>query len=363
MPESRMDADLAARILAHTRSVSDSRNDPDFTPEPAPAEPTEPVEPAEPVTEPVADTEPVAPEPTNDDAIPDPSPAPVANWDDTEAPTEPAPAQSSDFYRHVGSALGIEANSEAELLQKVKEFKTPRIQDQELQRLVELHERGIDWRTGISKVDYSKVDPVQLFEQDLRNDPRFKDHNGVFDEEKYLEELEATPMAVRATVGRQIAQALAYQQHQQTIAAERQAEERRMQFDSQLARATSRLSQLLPYEDHGIKFEERHASDLYRGLSDGSLMKDLFLDQNGQYDAEKIVITAAWRKWGPQIVKHMAAKAAVKTKRDILDRTQSPQIANPKQPAAPQPPSEPKELAPHEKIRQMQQSKVRQGSL
>lgn len=340
------------------------------TPEPAaPAASAEPAEPAEPI-QPAA-TEPVQPttaEPAAAPIEPAPTEEPVelASWDsETTIPATQDSTKVLDIAK-LSSALNLgEVKDEQDFIARVGEqLKQARktIQDDELRTLVELAEQGADWRSLIT-VDYSKEDPVKIFERELAQDPRFKNADGSFNEALFLEELDTIPETLRRYQGNQILGALSQRQAQLRQTLQYQAEQRRERFDNQLREVSLNLNRILPFEQYGIKFEPKHSEHLYRGISDGSLLKKHFLNEQGQYDAAKTLRTIAAAEYVDKMVQYRAGKAAVDTKRDILNRTQNPVTQTPATPAPPAEPEQPKVLSAPEKVKAWQERIMQQGRL
>ena len=328
----------------------------------ASTEPAEPIQPA--ATEPA---QPTAPEPATAPTEPVTTEEPVepVSWDAEPTTTVQDPKPVLDFTK-IGSALNLgEIKDEQDLITKVGEqLKQARktIQDDELRTLVELAEQGVDWRSLIT-ADYSKEDPVKIFERELAQDPRFKNADGSFNEALFLEELDTIPETLRRYQGNQILGALNQRQAQLRQTLQYQAEQRRERFDNQLREVSLNLNRILPFEQYGIKFEPKHSEHLYRGISDGSLLKKHFLNEQGQYDAAKTLRTIAAAEYVDKMVQYRAGKAAVDTKRDILNRTQNPVTQTPATPAPPAEPEQPKVLSAPEKVKAWQERIMQQGRL
>jgi hypothetical protein len=286
------------------------------------------------------------------------------------------PTTSYDFSK-LGSALKLpEVKSEAdvvtkfnELQTKLQEFETKKAATfegvpDELKEVINLAKEGVDWKSylGASTVDWSKYHPADVYEAEFAKLPNFRNPDGTLNQQALDDALDAVPEAQKAFEGQKIIQQRLFEQNQfkqQQIA---QARLRKEQSDRALLEATKNLSQLLPEDRYGIKFEPKHSDYLFKGISDGSLLQKHFLNDQGQYDMKKVTETIAKAEWGEKMIKYHADKAKVSTKKEVLNQTQNVQLDTPRTSVAPDDASKVQKSA-SEKMKAWQESLSKRGQL
>jgi hypothetical protein len=279
-----------------------------------------------------------------------------------------------DFSK-IGSALNLEVKSESDIVAKFNEIQTklkeyetkgtaiPAVPE-DLKEVIEIATKGGDWKSYVSdlQTDWTKLDPKEVFERQMMADPRFQD-NGVFNEDKYWEAMDALPDFQKELMGKQV---IDYKRQQQAQAQARQAEiaeRQRQAADRELAQAVKSLDKLLPVEEFGIKFEPKHSDYIYKGVNDGSLLKKHFQKDDGTYDMAKVVKTIALAEYGEKMIAFQAKKAATQAKKELLQSSQNVQLNRPSQPATPSAPTAAKDLSPAEKLAKFQESQRIAGRL
>ncbi len=322
------------------------------TPEP---EPAKPVATAEPTKE---------PEPKVEEKPTAEVTAPETDWDDS---TPATPSTTDVSFEKIGSALKLEGiKSETELVAKFNEINTELSQYKEkVQALSNIPEelrdvlsdpaKRNDWKSYVHPIDYSKVDPVVLYEHEASKLPQFRNPDGSINQEKLDAVLDTIPETTKELEGSRIAQQrqaeqIQFRQQQQAIA--RQKKEAQ---DRELAEAAKDLSKLFPVEQFGIKWENKHAEQMYRGISDGNLLQKHFLKSDGSYDMRKVMATIAKAEYAEKMLKHVASKATVATKKEIFKENSNIQLQTTSTSAAPEALNE-KPLSPAEKIMKWKES-------
>ncbi len=174
--------------------------------------------------------------------------------------------------------------------------------------------------------------------------------------------LDTIPEGQKAYEGNRLIQERINQQQQFKNHQIQQARVRKENADKALLSAVGKLSEIFPEKDYGVKFEARHADELFKGISSGELIKQYFTDENGNYDMNKVVETIALRKYGPKMIKFQAEKSKVAAKKEILTSTQNVQLDTPRRSVAPETGTE-KQLSPAEKIQKMMDQQRRVGQL
>lgn len=307
------------------------------TPPPVEQKPVATATPVEPKPEPTS-TNPV---PKDDDTI--------EPWDKdlTPAPVVTGPIALEDL----SSALKLEnIKSKDDLVAqftqretRIKELETAQQQQfldipEELREVVDASRKGGDWKAylGARVVDYSKADPIQLFEQAVETSPRFKRPDGTIDQAAVDLELSQIPDAVKEAQGNMIRQNLMIEQAQRRNAVLQAAEQKRSEFNRGISEAARTISQSLPKEKIGVTLEPKHSDFLYQGIRDGSLIKKHLgnIDVSG-IDPNKLVRTLAIAEWGEKFAEHQLKQGVVQGKKSMLAEKQNVQLNTPSIPVNP----------------------------
>jgi hypothetical protein len=267
------------------------------------------------------------------------------SWDADETATGKTETPTIDFS-NLGSALELgEVKSQEEFVSKVSELKSKLKEYQEkpltgipdeFKEVIEVTKSGVDWKDYLANqlIDYSKVDPVQLFEeaflQDAVKDPRFQTE-GKYDPQKAEDALDALPESLRMMYGKQIAQGRIQEQRQRQLQLKAQAEAKLAQAEQSLTSATKNLNELLPFENYGIKFEPKHSTEIYQGITNSKLTKKLLgvnyedLVKSGA-DMKAVARTIAAAEYAEKMIRYKSQSAKVEGKKELLDKIQNPQI-------------------------------------
>lgn len=283
-------------------------------------------------------------EPEKKEEVVEETPTPTS-WDDDETEVVTSKEPVKPDYKKIGSALDLEDGDEDKIVAKVSELKSKLKQLEEapieaipddFKEIVKAAKAGEDWKGLLSEmvVDFTKVDPYALVEDDFMRaapkNPKFY-VDGKFNAELAEQAFEEIPDAVKWDRGLQIQQALHNQQRSKIAEAVQRAESRRVAAETTLATATKDLSQILPVETHGIQFEPKHSAQLYQGISNSNLTKKHLgitfddLVRSGA-DMKQVTRTVALAEYGEKMLKYKSQNAEVKTKKEILAKTQNAQI-------------------------------------
>jgi hypothetical protein len=315
------------------------------------------VKPAEVQLETKSEVTEVTEEPVKPEAVEAPKEQPEVKEETVEVKSKPWDADETEATKEVetpkfdfsnlGSALGLkDVKGQDEVVAEFSKIKTKlkELEDsplsgvpEEFREVVEVAKRsGESWKDYLSEsiIDYSKIDPQQLFEDDFYkraiNNPRFHT-DGKFNEQLVQDALEAMPDSVRWYNGQQIQQALIHQQAARKQEIRARAEAKRENAEKSLSQATKSLQEILPVERYGIKFEPKHSSQIYEGISNSTLTKKHFgmsfddLVRSGA-DMKAVTRTATLAEFGEKMLKFKSQASKVEAKKEILDKTQNAQI-------------------------------------
>ncbi len=294
--------------------------------------------------------EPVTPEAVAVTTDPETKVEEPKSWDADEIKLDEVKPTSFNFSQ-LGSALNWgEIKDESDFVKKANELNTKFKEaeaaplstiPEDLREVVEIARKSPDaWKDYLSHqvTDFSKVDPMALYENDFynrnRNNPKFFDEKGKLNEDLLYDELDRIPDDVKYQLGDQQRQAIMYQQHQKQAEIRAKAEAKIAQAETSLAKATNSLPEILPFDNYGIKFEPKHASNLYSGITSSKLTK---AHLGPSYDAliaagvdmTKLTRTLALAEYGEKMIKFKAETAEAKAKKSILETTQNVQLKTP----------------------------------
>lgn len=324
---------------------------------PAPVEPTLPpvtpvvTPPVEPAKEPPVVVPPAEPDPKITTTEPSATKVePEVSWDNLAA-TPASEPEAPLTLETLGSALKIEnIKSKADIVAqfnqrdaRIKELETAQAAqlsdvDDDLKDLINVAKQKGDWKAylGTKIIDYSRHDPVALFEQQVEQSPRFKKPDGSIDQDAVDAALAEVPLIVKEAQGNAIKQQLVNAselRRQQILAA---AEQKRFEFNKNLSTAVGKIPSIFPKEKVGVTFEPKHSDFLYAGIRDGSLIKKHLgsIDVSG-VEPEKLARTLAAAEWLEGISQHQLKQGIIKGKKELLAESQNVQLNTPNVPVNP----------------------------
>ena len=291
-------------------------------------------------------------------------------WDADNKTVEETPSKQFDFGK-LGGALGWgEVKDESDFLTKAQEHQTrfKELQEkplsgipEELREVIEIARTTPEaWKDYARNqtFDYSKVDPIALYAEEFNRDavknPQYFDENGKFSDELADQGWKEIPDTLKRMTGLQIQQSLVQQQKSRQVEIRAKAEARLANADNSLVAATQKLAEILPYESYGVKFEPKHASEIYKGITDSSLTKKHLgvsyetLVQQG-VDMSRVARTITLAEKADKMVQYSSKTAEARAKKALLDKTQNAQIQRPGNPVAPSAPDK-KVMSPADKI-------------
>jgi hypothetical protein len=297
-----------------------------------------------------------------------------ASWDADEVEVKKETPKSDFNFSELGSALELgEIKSKEEFITKTSEIKSKLKAleeaplaglDDEAKEVIKVMKSGGNWKDYLSSnlIDYTKVDPVQLFgDTFLDNATRIPKYftDGKFDPAKAEEALEALQESYKEYEGMRIAQSLNGIQKQRQAEHRAKAEAKLVHAEKTLSAATQNLKELLPVESYGIKFEPKHSAEMYQGITSSKLTKQ-YLGVNYEtlvaqgFDMAGLTATIASRHYLEKMIKHKSQNSKAEAKKEILALTQNAQIKNTGSVVVPE--DTDKKATPAELIRQHRQN-------
>jgi len=293
------------------------------------------------------------------------------SWDEDEA--EPTKEESPKFdFSKLGSALELgEIKSEDEFVTKVSELKSKLKQVEEaplqgipdeFKEVLEITKKTGDWKAFLAEslTDYSKVNPLELYENQLyqiyKNDPKYRNADGSMNEDAFYADVDAIPEVQRKAEGIRLQQQLIAGQNARKAQLAAQAQARVEQAEKSLSKATKSLNEILPFENYGIKFEPKQSNALHEGIISSKLTKKHLggmgyndLVRSGA-DMQSITRTIALAEYGEKMLKFKSNNSKVEAKKELLDKVQNAQITTPG--SAPNPETKEKVISNVDKYKQ-----------
>ena len=261
-------------------------------------------------------------------------------WDDE--PETKVETTSEDFS-WVSDLVG-EVKTKDELKSKISEYKSKLKEFEtqplagipdEFKEIIDVAKTG-DWKDYLASqlIDYDKLDPLDEFERDFinraQNNPKYFT-DGKYDHQKTLDAIDALPEPLRELEGSRIIGAEKQLAERQRVAIKAKAEAKLNEAEKSLAQSTNKLGEILPLETYGIKFEQRHSSEIYEGIVNSKLTKKHLgvsyddLVRSGA-DMKAITRTITLAEKGEKMIAFKADNKATETKKEILKKVQNVQL-------------------------------------
>lgn len=291
-------------------------------------------------------------------------------WDEPEAEVE-APSSPDDFS-WVSDLIG-EVKTKDEVKAKISEYKSKLKEyeenpiagvPEEFSEVIKVAKTG-DWKDYLASqiIDYTQLDPVEEFERDFiqraQNNPKYFT-DGKYDHQKVVDTIDSLPEATRELHGAQILQAKSELQERQRAAIKAKAEAKRTEAEKSLAQSTKSLAEILPLEQYGIKFDQKHSSEIYEGIVNSKLTKkhlgmsyDDLVRSGADMKAVTRSITLAEK--GEKMISYKSKASETKAKKEVLKSTQNIQLNTAGTNPTPEDP-EVKIKSPAEKLRELRAS-------
>lgn len=323
-------------ILAQFAAATLGNGSLDLTPEAKVVDPVEPkvedkhedVSPASSPVEPKVEDKPVE-EPKVEDGN-------FEDWDadvpiQPSASIEPAEVATSNdvILSELGKALGLEKvtskedviKAASELVEKTKaplDTNTPA----ELLKAIELSQKGGNWHEylKISTVDYTKADPIELYENYVID--QLTDANGQVNEDEVNDILDSMRDSEKRLKGIELQRQLVYEQKRRLAELENEAAAKKERQDAALKSALSSLQDV-----NGFRVKDNHRQEVYKWVT-GNMMKDLFYGPDGNLDPAKVAQVAFRNLYHDKIHAYLTNKIKHSTARDLFHEVTNAQVTS-----------------------------------
>ncbi|HEY0749691.1 MAG TPA: hypothetical protein VGD26_00970 [Chitinophagaceae bacterium] len=255
---------------------------------------------------------------------------PISDWDTPADTTPEAPAvtpKDVEILSELGSALGLEkVTSKEDILKAVSELsekaKGPDTSDihPELLKAIELSKKGGDFYEylKITSVDYSKADPVTLYEDYVID--QLTDANGNVNEDEVNDYLDNMKESEKRLKGIELQKRLVYEQQRKAAEIESEAIQRKEKQDIALKAALGNLQEI-----DGFKVSDSHRKEVFSWVT-SKMMKDLFYGPDGNLDPQKVAKVAFRNLYHDKLHAYQMNKIKHATARDIYADVTNQQI-------------------------------------
>ena len=247
----------------------------------------------------------------------------VENWD-TVAPTvtpqsvvAPVAVQPQFDFSDVAKVLGQEIKTKEDLIQTVAATKAKvdalSSLPENLAKAIEISQLGGNYLEylGVTQVDWSKEDPITLYENSVIND--LTDANGAVDYERVDRILDKIDDDEKELRGRNLQRQYSTYQANQKAQLEQQARLQRQSFEQSVKRSVDGLSEIF-----GFKLSPAHKDELYSDIVKGEDLK--------QADVNQRIINRFITKNFGKIDSFRKTQIQNATKREMLQEAQLPQL-------------------------------------
>lgn len=241
-------------------------------------------------------------------------------WD-PEPTAEPDPKKEATFdFRSFIKDVGFDdVKDENEFKERVKKLKEPAPDameglDDRMKKAVELARKGGDYLSflKVSQVDYTKVDPIQLFEQSIKGDTAYTPEEA----QEILDSM--TPLQKKQAGLEKRNQYINWQRQEEAriqseIASQESLRaEKKLKADKDLKETLNKVEKIA-----GLTLKSHHKQDIYDAITTGRMQKELFFDpKTGEYDNQSMIETYFLKKNKDKIIDFYSKKAKNETLRD-----------------------------------------------
>ena len=259
--------------------------------------------------------------------------------EETPVVTETATTVPDSVLSELGKALGLEkVSSKEELvsavaglkseLEKAKGPDTTEIHP-ELLKAIELSRKGGDFYEylKVTSVDYSKADPMQLYEDYVID--QLTDANGNVDEDQVNDYLDNMKDSEKRLKGIELQRRLVYEQQRKVAEIETEAIRKREKQDADLKAALGNLQEV-----DGFKVSDSDRKAVF-GWVTSKMMKDLFYGADGNLDPVKVAKVAFRNLYHDKLHSYMKNKIKNASARELYAEVTNAQITTPSAPANP----------------------------
>lgn len=251
-----------------------------------------------PSTEQVDDNVAVQPQDTNQ-ATPD-NPAADAKDFDWETFIEDSTASANEpttaiDYSHVGKALGIEVKGVEDIAKFVETLKTENTKLKEsslkteelpsdLKDAIDVWKNQGDYRAifEVDSIDYSVLDPVEIFEMEVQD--FFENPDGTFREKEYYDYIDSLDPTDKKLRGLQIQKQLMAEQNYQKQALKQKVEKEKVENLRQLEQSLGKFDKV---GDYTVTPKIKQA--LYQDISSGKFLDEMGVKLTGAHQFDKLL--------------------------------------------------------------------------
>ena len=233
-----------------------------------------------------------------------------------EQEEEPSKSEDVEF---LSNALGIEAKTKEELLEKVKEIKE--IQElqkeipSELAEAIRVAKEGGDYLEflNISSINYDSYSNKELVEASIEK--YFKLEDGTIDEEALIDYVESKSPAEINIMGDQIRENLKMKQAQKKERFLQSIKAQKLEEDKKIKSYLDKVNSI-----SGVKLSPSDKETLFNEISKGSVMDMVVKNKNGEKDPQVIVENIFKIKYFDKVLSIAKTKSANEGKKEVIKK-------------------------------------------
>jgi hypothetical protein len=254
------------------------------------------------------------------------------DWEDETEPTTP---EAVVDFTSVGKDLGVDTiKTKDDLVNYLSDLKTQLTEatksketsfedvPEHLKAAIELAKNGGDYLQflKVKSVDYSKVDPVALYERDVEN--YFTNPStGEVDYDKVDSHLDSLPDTEKELRGLKLRNQLVQEQTYLATQLEQKATEQKIRNEQRLKEAIEKTDEV-----GGIKLKPDFKKKMFDDIQSGKAIKDMFHDANGTYDYNKVIDVYVKAKSYDKMKQILTQKVKTDTKLEVIKDLTNPEI-------------------------------------
>jgi hypothetical protein len=268
----------------------------------------------------------------------------IENWDDDIDDPETDDSKDDFDFTSIGNDLGIgDVKDKSEFVSKLKDkissleqnlntLKESSVPDNipdSLKEAIKVAQDGGDYEAylQLNSIDYDMVSDIDLVANSVAN---YFSEDGVVDTEKldsYLDDMSGDQLRIEAA---KIRNSIKSQRQAQASEVARVASEKKERTLNSLKKSIDDLSDV-----NGFKPTASQKEYLWKAFYKDTVIKDLFYNERGEFDANKATKAVFQAKYGDKMDNFLKTKIRNQTKKEIINSMSSVEVQKPTSPAAP----------------------------
>ncbi len=256
----------------------------------------------------------------------------IEDWDTSDSDTDTVSTDDiKTDYSKLANELGITGGNENDIINGIKQLKDAgkeatdvmaNVPDS-LVKAIEISKQGGDYMDylGVSSVDYSNIDGSQLYETQLAG--IFTSEDGTFDREGYDEYLDTLPDKEIEIRGMQLKRGLINEQKVEQARITQEADTRKVEAERELKQAIDGTEKIRDFV-----LTPTHKRDMYKAIASGDVISELFYNETGKMDYNKVIKIYFDHKYGAKADEYLKQRITTATKKTFLKDLSNSNIEN-----------------------------------